>query len=234
MAHTHNLGFPRIGARRELKLALEAYWKNESPQHDLLATGAQLRQVNWRAQHGLDWLPVGDFSFYDHVLDMSFALGNLPARVRGLAADSLDNYFRIARGRSAGEGAEVTAGEMTKWFDTNYHYIVPELDHDTVFAADPERLVAQFAEARAIGRAKPVLVGPVTYLWLGKTKDGSDRLALLPRLLVAYRELLVQLGRAGAEWVQIDEPALAMELSPEWQAAFQDGLYGARHRDGQG
>lgn len=265
MASTHSLGFPRIGARRELKFALEAYWRGESSREALQRVGAELRSRHWQDQSGLDWVPVGDFSFYDQVLDMSFTLGNLPARVRGYAGDDLDNYFRVARGRSApgtepagqesqavvpasgqdstlAEGsvdkaacgcepgthdveAGVAAGEMTKWFDTNYHYIVPEFGADTTFRLDPSRILAQLAEARAQGvAAKPVLLGPVSYLALGKVRDAAhpdlDRLSLLPRLLPVYTELLQVLADAGVEWVQIDEPILVTELSPDWQHAL--------------
>lgn len=265
MARTHSLGFPRIGARRELKFALEAYWRGESSREALQQVGAELRSRHWQDQSGLDWVPVGDFSFYDQVLDMSFTLGNLPARVRGYAGDDLDNYFRVARGRSApgtepagqdgqavapalgqdstlAEGsvdkaacgcapgthdveAGVAAGEMTKWFDTNYHYIVPEFGADTTFRLDPSRILAQLAEARAQGvAAKPVLLGPVSYLALGKVRDAAhpnlDRLSLLPRLLPVYTELLQVLADAGVEWVQIDEPILVTELSPDWQHAL--------------
>jgi 5-methyltetrahydropteroyltriglutamate--homocysteine methyltransferase len=227
MTTTHNLGFPRIGARRELKFALESYWKGESSREELQRAGAELRARHWQDQAALDLVPVGDFSFYDQVLDMSFTLGNLPARVRGFHGDALDNYFRVARGRSAA-GAEdhaacggVAAGEMTKWFDTNYHYIVPEFDAGTQFKLDASGLLAQLAEAKAQGvAAKPVIIGPVTYLAIGKAKDGSDRLALLPRLLPVYAELLAALAAAGAEWVQIDEPILVTELDAPWQAAF--------------
>ncbi len=229
MTTTHNLGFPRIGAKRELKFALESYWKGQSSRQDLQRAGAELRARHWRNQAALDWVPVGDFTFYDQVLDMSFTLGNLPARVRGFRGDALDNYFRVARGRSAA-GAEdhdaccggVAAGEMTKWFDTNYHYIVPEFDADTSFTLDATGLLAQLAEARAQGvKAKPVIIGPVTYLALGKAKDSADRLALLPRLLPAYAALLATLAAAGADWVQIDEPILVTALDAAWQDAFR-------------
>ncbi|MEK7947605.1 5-methyltetrahydropteroyltriglutamate--homocysteine S-methyltransferase [Pigmentiphaga sp. YJ18] len=229
MVTTHNLGFPRIGAKRELKFGLERYWKGESARDELKALGAQLRQLNWVSQKELDLAPVGDFAFYDQVLDMSFTLGNLPARVQDFHGDALDNYFRVARGRSA-ESADahaaccggVAAGEMTKWFDTNYHYIVPEFTVDTTFRLDASRYVEQLAEARAQGvKAKPVVIGPVTYLWLGKAKDDSDKLALLPRLLPAYVELLATLAAQGAEWVQIDEPVLVTELAPAWREAFR-------------
>ena len=223
MAITHNLGFPRIGAQRELKFALEACWAGRSSAEELQAVGAQLRAENWSAQNGIDYVPVGDFSFYDHVLDTSFMLGNVPERVSALKGDPLDDYFRVARGRSAADGHHgcgVHAGEMTKWLDTNYHYIVPEFHAETRFSLDAAPLLAQLAEARAQGvKAKPVLVGPVTYLWLGKAKDDSDKLALLQRLLPVYRELLHQLARQGVEWVQIDEPVLVTRLSQPWRNA---------------
>lgn len=229
MTTIHNLGFPRIGAKRELKFALESYWKGESSRDELKMLGAQLRQRHWENQAGLDLVPVGDFSFYDQVLDASFLLGNLPERVQGFHGDELDNYFRVARGRSA-KGLEdhsaccggVAAGEMTKWFDTNYHYIVPEFTADTQFKLDASRLLEQLAEAKAQGvKAKPVIIGPVTYLALGKAKDESNKLALLDRLLPVYVQLLDTLAKAGVEWVQIDEPILVTELDADWQQAFK-------------
>jgi 5-methyltetrahydropteroyltriglutamate--homocysteine methyltransferase len=223
MVTTHNLGFPRIGAKRELKFALEKYWKGASTQDELTAIGAQIRQRNWASQSALNLVPVGDFSFYDQVLDTSFMLGNIPDRVRGLKGEALDNYFRVARGRSATDSACscVHAGEMTKWFDTNYHYIVPEFSAGTVFSLDASRLLEQLAQAKRLGvPAKPVIIGPVTYLWLGKAKDGSDKLALLAHLLPLYVALLDQLSAQGIEWVQIDEPILVTELDDAWQQAF--------------
>ncbi|WP_031407319.1 5-methyltetrahydropteroyltriglutamate--homocysteine S-methyltransferase [Thiomonas sp. FB-Cd] len=228
MVTTHNLGFPRIGAKRELKFALESYWKGLSSRDELASAGGELRQKNWTDQSGIDMVAAGDFSFYDHVLDMTFMLGNIPERARGLTDDVLDNYFRVARGRSAnvrgghaGCCAEVAAGEMTKWFDTNYHYIVPEFTADTTFKLDASRLLAQLEEARRAGfKAKPVIVGPVTYLALGKTKDDSERLALLPRLVTVYAQLLDALAEQGVEWVQLDEPILVTELDLDWQQAF--------------
>ncbi|MEN5251254.1 5-methyltetrahydropteroyltriglutamate--homocysteine S-methyltransferase [Alcaligenes aquatilis] len=229
MTTIHNLGFPRIGAKRELKFALESYWKGESSRDELKALGAQLRQRHWENQAGLDLVPVGDFSFYDQVLDASFLLGNLPERVQGFQGDELDNYFRVARGRSA-KGLEdhgaccggVAAGEMTKWFDTNYHYIVPEFTADTQFKLDASHLLEQLAQAKAQGvNAKPVIIGPVTYLALGKAKDESNKLALLDRLLPVYVQLLDTLAKAGVEWVQIDEPILVTELDADWQQAFK-------------
>ena len=227
MATTHNLGFPRIGSKRELKFALEAYWKGQSSLDELKARGAELRRRHWRDQAELDFAPVGDFAFYDQVLDMSFMLGNLPERARVFHGDALDNDFRVARGRSA-PGAEedagcrggIVAGEMTKWFDTNYHYIVPEFTATTEFKLDASRLLAQLGEAKAQGvKAKPVIIGPVTYLWLGKARDDADKLALLAGLLPVYGELLEALAGQGVEWLQIDEPVLVTDLNADWQHA---------------
>lgn len=229
MASIHNLGFPRIGAQRELKFALESYWKGQSSQDELKALASQLRARHWQNQSALDLVPVGDFSFYDQILDMSFTLGNLPERLQGFHGDVLDNYFRLARGRSVAAADEssaccggVAAGEMTKWFDTNYHYIVPEFSATTAFTLDPSRLLEQVAEAKAQNvKVKPVIVGPVTYLWLGKSKDDSDKLALLESLLPVYNQLLEALAKQGVEWVQIDEPILVTELSAEWKQALE-------------
>lgn len=231
MVTLHNLGFPRIGPKRELKFALESYWKGQSSLDALQSIGADIRRRNWSAQSGLDHVPVGDFSFYDQVLDMSFTLGHLPERVWGFHGDPMDNYFRVARGRSAptkdsteahaGCCNGVAAGEMTKWFDTNYHYIVPEFTADTTFALDPSRILSQIGEARAQGiSAKPVIIGPVTYLYLGKSKDRSDKLALLDRLLPVYAQLLDLLSAEGIEWIQIDEPILVTTLTPDWTHAL--------------
>ncbi|MBQ0831210.1 5-methyltetrahydropteroyltriglutamate--homocysteine S-methyltransferase [Marinobacter sp.] len=223
MTTTHNLGYPRIGARRELKFALEALWNGKSSEQALQKTAAELRAQNWQEQASLSLAPVGEFSLYDQVLDMSATLGNLPERASTRDGSSLDEYFRVARGRSPSDSAccSVHAGEMTKWFDTNYHYIVPEFSADTSFSLNADRILEQLAEARTQGiTAKPVIVGPVTYLWLGKTKDESDRLALLDKLLPVYSELLAKLAEAGAEWVQIDEPALVTELDADWRHAF--------------
>jgi 5-methyltetrahydropteroyltriglutamate--homocysteine methyltransferase len=236
MAKTHNLGFPRIGAKRELKLALESFWKRETSPEALIKVGNDLRQQNWKRQEKLDWLPVGDFSFYDQVLDMSFTLGNLPQRARRLEGSELDQYFRVARGRSAGDQDAqcIRAGEMTKWFDTNYHYIVPEFDASTSFSLNSSRLIDQVTEAKAQGhQVKPVIIGPVTYLWLGKEKDDSNRLDLLSRLLPVYAQLLEALHRAGCEWIQIDEPILVTELSPEWRHALRLAYFALQEKNQQ-
>ena len=229
MVTTHNLGFPRIGRKRELKFALESYWKKAISQEDLLKTARELRSRHWRDQSKLDWVPVGDFSLYDHVLDTSFLLGNVPERMRVLSGAKLDHYFRAARGRAAADDADscrVNASEMTKWFDTNYHYIVPELDKMTRFSLHADPLLQQIADARRHGfRVKPVILGPVTYLWLGKSKDDTHKLELLDDLISVYAQLLNALKLAGCEWVQVDEPILTMELEQDWQHALRKAYY---------
>jgi 5-methyltetrahydropteroyltriglutamate--homocysteine methyltransferase len=220
----HNLGFPRIGPRRELKLALEAYWRGEIGEAELRARGVRLREERWRVQReaGLDLIPVGDFAWYDHVLTMTAMVGAIPTRFGQERAD-FATYFAMARGTD-----RQPAMEMTKWFDTNYHYIVPEFDSRTRFRLDASWLLDEVREAQAIGiPAKPVLLGPLTYLWLGKEKEpGFDRLALLDGLVDVYRELLAELRRTGVEWVQLDEPALVLELPPSWVARLETA-YGA-------
>ncbi|MBC7513681.1 MAG: 5-methyltetrahydropteroyltriglutamate--homocysteine S-methyltransferase [Herminiimonas sp.] len=227
MVTTHTLGFPRIGAKRELKFALEKYWRGESPAGVLQDVAAQLRCENWRHQAALDWVAVGDFSLYDHVLDTSVMFGNLPPRALGLDATPLDTYFRVARGQSTAtpsacrHHATTAAGEMTKYLDTNYHYIVPEFSETTDFALDASALIAQIRQARSQGvQVKPVIIGPVSYLWLGKATDASDRLALLPRLLPHYQALLALLAEEKVDWVQIDEPVLVTQMSAQWQRAL--------------
>ncbi|WP_320040195.1 5-methyltetrahydropteroyltriglutamate--homocysteine S-methyltransferase [uncultured Desulfobacter sp.] len=216
---THNLGFPRIGDNRELKRALESYWRGETPQTELLETGVRLRKKNWGYQKGLNYVPVGDFSFYDQVLDTSWMLGNIPARARETCGSPLDRYFRTARGQSAGDGKDnqISAGEMTKWFDTNYHYIVPEFESTTTFCLDAQSLLDQVQEARKAGiRPKPVILGPVTYLFLGKA-EGFDKKNLIKDLLPEYAQLLNLLAAQDIEWVQMDEPLLVMDLDNDWK-----------------
>ncbi|KEG38499.1 5-methyltetrahydropteroyltriglutamate--homocysteine S-methyltransferase [Streptomyces griseorubens] len=207
-------GYPRQGRNRELKKAVEGYWKGRVTADALRATAAELRRTNWLrlADAGIDEVPTGDFSYYDHVLDTTVMVGAIPERHRAAAAnDALDGYFAMARGTQ-----EVAPLEMTKWFDTNYHYLVPELGPDTVFTADSAKQVGELKEALALGlTARPVLVGPVTYLLLAKPAPGVpadfEPLTLLDRLLPVYAEVLVDLRAAGAEWVQLDEPALVQD-----------------------
>lgn len=229
MTTTHSLGFPRIGRQRELKFALERYWKKALTEEALLETAADLRIQSWQDQAALDWLPAGDFSLYDHVLDTSFMLGNVPERISQSAGSEMDQYFRLARGRSVSDDADcgcVSAGELTKWFDTNYHYIVPEFDKNTRFSLNAERLLQQIGEAQQRhDRVKPVILGPVTYLWLGKCKDATDKHDLLDELIHAYEQLFKALENAGVTWVQIDEPVLVMELNESWKHALRKTYY---------
>ncbi|RYJ25365.1 5-methyltetrahydropteroyltriglutamate-- homocysteine methyltransferase [Streptomyces sp. L-9-10] len=210
-------GYPRQGRNRELKKAIEGYWKGRVTADALKETAEGLRRSNWRqlADAGIHEVPTGDFSYYDHVLDTSVMVGAVPQRHRAaVEADALDGYFAMARGNQ-----DVAPLEMTKWFDTNYHYLVPELGPDTVFAADSAKQVAELTEALALGlAARPVLVGPITYLLLAKPAPGVaadfEPLTLLDRLLPVYAEVLAELRAAGAEWVQLDEPALAQDRTP--------------------
>lgn len=210
-------GYPRQGQNRELKKSVEGYWKGRTTADALQDTARELRRTNWRqlAEAGITEVPTGDFSFYDHVLDTSVMVGAVPERHRAAAlADPLDGYFAMARGTQ-----DVAPLEMTKWFDTNYHYLVPELGPDTVFTADSTKQVTELEEALRLGHtARPVLVGPVTYLLLAKPAPGVaadfDPLALLDRLLPVYAEVLADLRAAGAEWVQLDEPALVQDRTP--------------------
>lgn len=216
MALTHNLGFPRIGAQRELKKALEAHWRGEINEERLQTTAAELRKQHWILQReaGIDLVPVGDFAFYDQMLNMTALLGAAPARFNaGSDEMGLDLYFAMARGTP-----DQPAMEMTKWFDTNYHYIVPEFDAGTKFHIASSQLFREVAEATALGISpKVVLIGPLTYLYLGKeTESGFNRLDLLTRLLPVYREILARLAALGVEWVQIDEPLLTLDLDESW------------------
>ncbi|KDN97580.1 5-methyltetrahydropteroyltriglutamate--homocysteine S-methyltransferase [Pseudomonas donghuensis] len=233
MALAHNLGFPRIGADRELKKAQEAYWKGDLDQAGLEAVGRELRARHWQLQKdaGIELLPVGDFAWYDQVLTHSLTFGAIPERFAQVTGanglPTLDTLFAMARGAStccgASHGQTQYAQELTKWFDTNYHYLVPEFSADQRFLLSWEQLFEEVAEAQALGHAvKPVLIGPLTYLWLGKAKGGEfDKLDLLERLLPVYGEILSRLSRQGVEWVQIDEPILGLDLPQEWKNAFE-------------
>ncbi len=229
MTVSHILGYPRIGAQRELKKATEAYWKGDLTRNELESTGRELRLLHWEAQQeaGLDFVSVGDFAFYDQVLNVSVTLGAVPARfnaqheVAGGNID-LDTSFRMARGR-APSGEPAAACEMTKYFDTNYHYLVPELHEGQTFTLASDRLFDEVDEALRAGfTPKVTLTGPLTWLWLGKTKGNDfDRLTLLGSVLNVYGEILSRLATQGIEWVQLDEPALVQDLPLSWQQAFE-------------
>ena len=223
MTTVTNLGFPRIGARRELKHALEGYWRGESDAAQLQASAAALRARHWQLQRdaGVDVPPSNDFSLYDHVLDTAVLFDAIPQRYRQLAAHApLDAYFAMARGLQR-DGVDLHALEMTKWFDTNYHYLVPELQRDQVFKLRGDKPQTEYREARALGiDTRPVLLGPVSFLLLSKTTDGSNPLDLLDNLLPAYVQLLGELKQLGAGWVQLDEPVLVQDLDDATRAAF--------------
>lgn len=264
---THNLGFPRIGADRELKKAQEAYWRGDKTQTELEQIGRELRKIHWQLQAdaGLNLIPTGDFAWYDQVLTLSATLGNIPARHRkeniiasnkaiaepsaccahahtaghehhmhqaqkACADIDLDTLFRVARGR-APSGAASSASDMTKWFDTNYHYLVPEFHPHQEFALSWTQIIDETAEAIKLGhQVKPVILGPLSYLWLGKEKtEGFDRFDLLDNLLPAYKQLLQALADTGANWVQIDEPILVLDLPAKWQQAFERVYHALKH-----
>ncbi|CAJ0992559.1 5-methyltetrahydropteroyltriglutamate--homocysteine S-methyltransferase [Pantoea sp. Nvir] len=225
----HTLGFPRVGLRRELKKAQEEYWANNITQEELLAVGRELRARHWQQQKdaGVDLLPVGDFAWYDHVLTTSLLLGNLPRRHQNKDSSvDLDTLFRISRGCSL-TGAPAAAAEMTKWFNTNYHYIVPEFTKGQKFKLTWMQLMEEVDEALTLGhKVKPVLLGPVTYLWLGKVRgEQFDRLELLNNIIPVYQQVLSELQKRDIEWVQIDEPALALELPQGWRDAFKPAYH---------
>ncbi|UVL92353.1 5-methyltetrahydropteroyltriglutamate--homocysteine S-methyltransferase [Pseudomonas siliginis] len=226
MALAHSLGFPRIGRDRELKKAQEAFWKGELNEAGLRDVGRELRKVHWDLQKnaGIDLLPVGDFAWYDQVLTHSLMFGVIPERFRphdGKA--TLQTLFSMARGVSNTCCGEGHAQEMTKWFDTNYHYLVPEFSADQQFQLGWEQLFEETEEARVLGHnVKPVIIGPLTYLWLGKTKGVDfDKLDLLDRLLPLYGQIFARLAALGVEWVQIDEPILVLDLPQDWKNAFE-------------
>ncbi|AUD61726.1 5-methyltetrahydropteroyltriglutamate--homocysteine S-methyltransferase [Shewanella sp. Pdp11] len=219
----NSLGFPRIGRRRELKFALEKYWRGESTQAELCEVASELRRTHWQWQTaaGVEQVPVGDFAFYDQVLTLSATLNAIPERHRGEGAIDLDTLFRVARGR-APTGQDAPASEMTKYFNTNYHYLVPELTQNQEFSIAYEQFFDEVSEAQALGyKAKPVLLGPVSYLHLAKTVGQEfNKLSLLPNLITAYADILARFAAQGVEWVQLDEPVLALELDAQWQAAM--------------
>lgn len=239
MAIASNLGFPRIGVHRELKKALEEYWSGQSKEEDLLATGQALRREHWllQKQLGLQHIPSNDFSFYDHVLDTACMVGAVPARY-GTADESvtLPMYFAMARGSrgpsfrgtNQEEASGLPAMEMTKWFDTNYHYLVPEFTTGQRFRVASRKPVDEFLEAKALGiQSRPVLLGPLSFLLLGKSKSPSLQvLSLLGSLVPVYGEMIQMLADAGADWIQFDEPVLALDINHE----IHSGLLSAYER----
>ena len=226
---THNLGYPRIGSRRELKKASERYWAGQLDAQQLLQTGSDIRLQNWNLQKeaGIDWAPCNDFSFYDQVLDTSLMVGAIPARYYDLMQEKqlphIDLLFAMARGYQR-DGYDITAMEMTKWFDTNYHYIVPEFTANQQFTLFNTKVLHEFVEAKRNKiSAKPVLLGPVSYLLLGKEKEpGFHRLELIRKLLPVYLEILGRLEEAGAFYVQLDEPCLSLNLTDAERQVFKE------------
>ncbi len=225
---THILGYPRIGSKRELKKACEQYWSGKIVLEELLTVGRNICNQNWNIQKeaGVDLIPCNDFSYYDQVLDMSLIVGAVPKRYHEIAlkknSTELDLYFAMARGYQK-DGLDITAMEMTKWFDTNYHYIVPEFYKNQQFKLSSDKIFNEFAGAKQAGiNAKPVIIGPVSYLLLGKEKeDGFDKLELAGNLLPVYIEILTRLQEQGAEWIQFDEPFLALDISEKAKETYQ-------------
>ncbi|UEQ76948.1 5-methyltetrahydropteroyltriglutamate--homocysteine S-methyltransferase [Chryseobacterium arthrosphaerae] len=225
---THILGYPRIGSKRELKKACEQYWSGKIVLEELLAAGRTICNHNWNIQKeaGIDLIPCNDFSYYDQVLDMSLIVGAVPSRYHEVVLKKnnteLDLYFAMARGYQK-DGLDITAMEMTKWFDTNYHYIVPEFYKNQQFKLSSDKIFNEFAGARQAGiNAKPVIIGPVSYLLLGKEKEeGFDKLDLAENLLPVYIEILTRLQEQGAEWIQLDEPFLALDLTEKAKQTYQ-------------
>lgn len=223
MLKTANLGFPRIGANRELKKAIESYWKKTSSLAELQNAAAEIRAKNWNTQKaaGIQFIPSNDFSFYDHILDAQALFGAVPERFKFAGGNvDLDLYFAMARGAQK-DGVDVTAMEMTKWFDTNYHYIVAEFKKGQQFKISSTKIFDEYLEAKKLGiETRPVVIGPVTFLLLGKIAEGENKLALLDNLLAAYKELFKKLQEIGVKDVQIDEPFLATDLSAEAIQAY--------------
>lgn len=220
------LGFPRIGANREVKKAVEAYWAGKISADDLTKAAADVKKASWTGVKAakVDLIPSGEFSLYDHVLDHSAAFNVIPKRYLGHDLSTLDIYFAMGRGRQSGD-VDVPACEMKKWFDSNYHYVVPELSESVDFKLNFNKAVEEYNEAKALGiTTRPVVLGPITYLWLGKAaKDAAPDftpISLLPKILPLYKQLLTELKAAGAEWVQVDEPVLALDAGLQFENQF--------------
>ena len=225
MSTLHNLGFPRIGVNRELKKITEAFWQGKVTEKALRKTSQDLRERHWQLQAdaGIDLIPVGDFSNYDQVLDMSCLLGVIPERFN-FNGDKVDlkTYFSLARGVNDGNKS-IAACEMTKWFDTNYHYLVPEIHKDQTFKLSFNKLFDEIKEAYDLGiNTKAVILGPLTWLWLAKIKgEEFDKLRLITPLIEAYKEILTRIKQLGVEWVQIDEPILCLDLPIIWKSTLE-------------
>ncbi|KAJ8093017.1 methionine-synthesizing 5- methyltetrahydropteroyltriglutamate--homocysteine methyltransferase [Marasmius tenuissimus] len=220
------LGFPRIGANREIKKVVEAYWAGKVSAEEVTKVSAEVKKTNWTElkQRGVDFIPSGDFSLYDHVLDHSAAFNAIPKRYQGQGLNALDTYFAMARGHQA-NGVDVPAGEMKKWFDSNYHFLVPELDDSTEFKLNYNKALEEYKEAKALGvTTRPVVLGPITFLALAKAtkeaKEGFQPISLLPKLLPVYKQLLTELKSAGVEWVQLDEPILITDLGAGFESQY--------------
>ncbi len=237
----HNLGYPRMGAQRQLKKACEQYWAGKISRNELFQEGKKLMELHWllQQQAGIDLIPCNDFSYYDHILDMTLLLGAIPERYTPVVTDvkentEIDLYFAMARGYQK-DGLDITAMEMTKWFDTNYHYIVPEFTAYQTFSIFSTKVFTEFSSAKHItGKTpKPVLTGPVSYLLLGKEKGtGFNRIDLIKKLVPVYIEILNRLEEYGATWVQLDEPFLAMDLTSAEKKAFEYAYEEIRKRTG--
>ncbi|ROI05530.1 5-methyltetrahydropteroyltriglutamate--homocysteine S-methyltransferase [Chryseobacterium sp. G0240] len=225
---THLLGYPRIGSNRELKKACEQYWADKISLNELLEVGKTISLQNWKLQQeaGIDLIPCNDFSYYDQVLDMTLTVGAIPERYQEIASNAsgseLDLYFAMARGYQK-NGLDITAMEMTKWFDTNYHYIVPEFQKNQQFRLFSDKIISEFTRAKEAGiNAKPVIIGLLTYLLLGKEKEnGFDKLDLAQNLLPVYLEIIKQLEANGAEYIQFDEPFLALDLNEKAKETYE-------------
>jgi 5-methyltetrahydropteroyltriglutamate--homocysteine methyltransferase len=225
---TQNLGYPRIGSQRELKKICENYWADKTGYKNVLQVGKNIRHENWNLQKeaGIDIIPSNDFSFYDHVLDHSLTFGAIPKRYNEVILkkgnSELDLYFAMARGYQK-EGLDVVAMEMTKWFDTNYHYIVPEFYKDQPFKLFSTKIIDEFYEAKQLGiTTKPVLIGPVSYLLLGKEKEaGFEKIDLIKNLLPVYIEILSRLDALDVEYIQFDEPFLTLDLTEKDKKAYE-------------
>ena len=220
-----NLGFPRIGPMRELKKGVESYWKGNSSKEDLVALGRELRAANWKRQKdaGLSHIPSNDFAYYDHILDLTTTLGLIPSRYKHDGGNiDLDTYFAMARGAQR-DGLDVTAMEMTKWYDTNYHYIVPEFEKGMTPKLSSTKIFDEYEEAKAQGiETRPVIVGPATYTFLGKPDyEGFDHEEFVQTLIPVYNEILAGLAERGCQWVQIDEPVFALDLCPIGQGTIK-------------